>query len=258
MSIAQFSLALSTFTLPSVSDFKRIDETNRGRDWKRWRQGYRTLKEEKYYHFFFPAAASAARFSSAVRGNNKLVCFRALLRSHERGRWHMAHTLPLLLAHDSSSILLGPLELSSRQGVLGFLDRRAKPVSHCRIRCNQYRAIGYNLPTRPPSSGPWPDQCRAGYHGSWWKFRTGLDSSITIEKKARTRERWISAKLHEITRKRKEKRRREGRGAFPGVKTAHFGESGPDRVFGFLALSCMVRGVPFQPHRVDSRETPNN
>ena len=37
----------------------------------------------------------------------------------ERGR--NIHTLLLLLAHDSSSILLGLLELRSGQGILGFL-----------------------------------------------------------------------------------------------------------------------------------------
>lgn len=78
-------------------------------------------------YFFFPApAASAARFSSAVRAGNGLAYPDILARIGGHGTESHAHTLLLLLAHDSSSILLGLLELGTGHVVLGFLVGRRK------------------------------------------------------------------------------------------------------------------------------------
>jgi hypothetical protein len=98
-------------------------------------------------YFFFPApAASAARFSSAVRGGNRLACLDILARIDGRRTGSHGHTLPLLLAHDRGSILLGLLELGTGQGVLGFLvGRRKKGQPGCLhsgcVADSQYRSM---------------------------------------------------------------------------------------------------------------------
>ena len=114
VSIAQFCLALSPATLPSITGLTRIgariDIT-----------GSRVVD-----YFFFPAA-SAARFSSAVGGGNRLACLDILHESTGQRTGSHGHTLPLLLAHNRGSILLGLLELGTGHGVLGFLvGRRTK------------------------------------------------------------------------------------------------------------------------------------
>lgn len=69
-------------------------------------------------------------------------------------------TLPLLLAHDGGSILLGFLELSARHAVLGFLHRRiSRRAQGNGADIGEYQ----DSPETGPFSGPWPDQYRVGY-----------------------------------------------------------------------------------------------
>lgn len=92
----------------------------------RWRERWREIRLtdglgrriEAYYFFLPPAAASAAFFSSAVEEK------RSVHQSHGVGWTFSAlgiHTLPLLLAHDGSGIILALGEFGTGLGVLVLL-----------------------------------------------------------------------------------------------------------------------------------------
>lgn len=83
---------------------------------------------------------------------------------YSRLAWTAQHTLSLLLAHDGRGILLELLELGPRHVVFCFLFigqplYRSSGVFH--------GSISRDEPATPPSSGPWPGRCRAGYPVSW-------------------------------------------------------------------------------------------
>lgn len=182
LSIAQIGLALSPATTPSVSGSNEID------DRRSVRRGRWTLSKERVILLFlFPRCSGfGGSFFIGCRQTTRLI---SLCRMEERGR--IIHTLLLLLAHDSSSILLDLLELSSRHGVLRFLigkqnNNNQQPCPGiCRKSQNfLHRSITYRGGRLLLGLGPVSIALVTTGHGG--RFCCGLDIGITKENRART------------------------------------------------------------------------